>query len=189
MKYTVKIPTYDITKSWEYNYQRGPFFKGEIPPFPDKKPWKFLGFDIISPLGIAAGPLPNSKWLLTYANLGYGSVIQKTVRSSAHISHPHPNIVFIKIKGRLNIDPEEPLSSTNKYIGSIKKMSITNSFGNPSLSPRVWTKETQKTRKKIGDGQVLGVSVYGTSSENTNLKQLAQDYAKTALLAKKYVAM
>jgi dihydroorotate dehydrogenase len=47
----------------------------------------------------------------------------------------------------------------------------------------------KKLEKKIGDGQVFGVSVYGTSSENTTLKQLAQDYAKTALLAKESEAM
>ncbi len=189
MKYKVTKPLYDIKKTWEYNYKRGPFFSGGIPPLPKKTKWKFLGHPVISPLGIAAGPLPNAKWLLTYAKLGYGSLIQKTVRSSAHKSHKYPNIVFVQVKGKLDTDIKKPLIGSAKADKPLEKLSITNSFGNPCYSPSVWTKETAKTRKNLNPGQVFGVSVYGTSTTKTTLGQLAQDYAKTALLAKKSGAM
>lgn len=183
MKYKAQKPAYDITKSWEYNYKNGPFFDGPYPPLPIEKKWKFLGRPVISPLGIAAGPLPNAKWLLTYAKLGYGSLIQKTVRSQAHKSHPVPNVLFVEVRGKLKTD-DKPLLGTEKTSKPLAKISITNSFGNPCYPPGVWKKETNKARKNIKDGQVFGVSVYGTSTEKTTLKELAADYAKTAALAK-----
>lgn len=188
MNYYVPKPPYDIKKSWEQNYKNGPFFQGVYPPLPKNKNWTFLGHKVISPLGIAAGPLPNAKWLLTYANLGFGSLIQKTVRSKAHKSHKFPNVLFVEVAGKLDVS-DKPLVGSAKTSTPISKMTITNSFGNPCYAPSIWAKETAKTRKNIGDGQVFGVSVYGTSGEKTTLKQLAADYAKCAALAKKSGAM
>src|SRR3989344_8555507 len=97
MKYKVTKPTYHLNKSWEYNYKQGPNFKGPYPPFPKEAKWTFLGHKLVSPLGIAAGPLPSAKWMIPYLKLGYGSITQKTVRSKAHKSHPYPNITFVKV--------------------------------------------------------------------------------------------
>ena len=58
--------TYDVRKSYEWNYREGPVFKG---PYPPKRkvpaPSSFLGFPVASRLGIAAGPLLNSNWIRT----------------------------------------------------------------------------------------------------------------------------
>lgn len=189
MTYKATKPTYDITKSWEHNYSKGPFFKGPYPPLPKDTKWEFLGYKLISPLGIAAGPLPNAKWLSTYAKLGYGSLIQKTVRSVNHPSHKAPNIVYVDIKKGLDLNINKPITGFKTYKGETKKLSITNSFGNPSKDPKVWTKETKKARKMLSKNQILGVSVYGTEHEKTTLGELAKDYAKTARLAKAAGAM
>ncbi|HSG04992.1 MAG TPA: hypothetical protein VLB09_01205, partial [Nitrospiria bacterium] len=60
-------PAYDIKKSYDWNYKNGPLFRGPYPPERSGKPkFKFLGFELHSPLGIAAGPLLNSRWIKTY---------------------------------------------------------------------------------------------------------------------------
>ena len=187
--YQATKPTYNIQKSWEYNYDHGPNFGGFYPPIQTKAEWEFLGHKVISPLGIAAGPLPNAKWLTTYAKLGYGSLIQKTVRSVAHKSHPWPNIVFIKVKGKLDLKMTKPLLGYSKSDQPLSRLSITNSFGNPCRDPKDWMKETKKTRRAIKKGQLFGVSVYGTSRPDTTLDELSEDYARTAALAKKAGAM
>lgn len=182
--YRVLEPTYDIYKSWDYNYDHGPFFDGKFPPLPKEKKWNFLGYKLISPLGIAAGPLPNAKWLTLYAKLGYGTLVQKTVRSTAHKSHPNPNIMIIDIKGKLDLEMDKPVIGHLKVNKPKELLSITNSFGNPCREPKVWTRETKKAKSALRKDQLLGVSVYGTSHKNTTLPELAQDYAKTALMAK-----
>lgn len=177
-------PTYDLSKSWDYNYDHGPFFTGTYPPLPRTRKWTFLGHRIISPLGVAAGPLPNSKWLITYAKLGFGSLVQKTVRSRAHKSHPFPNIVAVDVKGKLDLDVKKPLTGHLNFNQDVENLSITNSFGNPCRDPKLWTVETKKTSQAVGNGQLFGVSVYGTQTEGITLTELARDYAKCAKMAK-----
>lgn len=183
--YRVATPTYNIFKSWEENYRDGPDFHNPIPPLPKKRKWRFLDFDLISPLGIAAGPLPNAKWIGLYAKLGYGSLEHKTVQTVKHHSHPAPNVLIVDVKGRLDPSNNDPLvGSTNTNV-SLAKLSITNSFGNPSPSPAVWTREVRREGKAMRPGQLLIVSIYGTQKEGMDLDDLANDYAKAALLAKK----
>src|SRR3990167_2415628 len=182
-KFKVPQQVYDIKKSWEFNYRQGPNFKGPYPPFPSKSNWELLGHKLISPLGVAAGPLPSAKWMVPYLKLGYGSIIQKTVRSQAHKSHPYPNITFVKKGQKVNLDTK-PLVVENKVNGPIETLSITNSFGNPSLSPKQWQSEAKKALKAKKPGQLFGISVYGTSGQNTTIEELADDYAKTAKMAK-----
>lgn len=189
MNYQAGQPLYDIRKTWEYNYDRGPHFAGPYPPLPKKREWTFLGKKVMSPVGVAAGPLPNARWLITFIKLGYGSVIQKTVRSSAHEPHPTPNVLFVNVEGKLDLDPEKPIVGSQDGRVNIAKLSITNSFGNPCRSPKVWMDETRKTRNAIKSGQIFGVSVYGTAQENMSLEELADDYAKTARMAKQAGAM
>lgn len=181
---TVTHPTYDIHKSWEENYEIGPRFDGSIPPLPTQRKWKFLGFDLISPLGVAAGPLPNYKWISLYANLGFGSLEHKTVRTIAHKSHPVPNVVIVDIHGRLDPNADDALIGHLDTSRPLDSLSITNSFGNPCYEPASWMEEVRREVKAMHPGQLLIVSVYGTNKEGMTLKDLADDYAKAAVLAK-----
>ncbi len=133
--YRSKSPTYEIGKSWEENYQNGPIFSGKTPPLPKKRLWKLLGFNLISPLGVAAGPLPNYKWISLYAKLGYGSLVHKTVRTVEHASHPVPNVLIVDVKGKLTLNQKKPVVGHTRLDKSTKTLSITNSFGNPSQKP------------------------------------------------------
>lgn len=184
-QYKVSRPTYNIHKSWEDNYKDGPEFSGAIPPLPTERKWKFLDFDLISPLGIAAGPLPNYKWINLYARLGFGSLTHKTVRTKKHKCHPKPNVLIVDIKGRLNPNSDEPVIGHAKVDKPISQLSITNSFGNPCFAPSLWMKEVRKEKAAMPPGQLLTVSVYGTNEPGMTLEDLARDYAKAAVMAKK----
>ncbi len=173
---------YDISKSWEHNYIYGPFFSTKQVELPKPK-WNFLGKKLVSPLGIAAGPLPNANWILAYAKLGYGSLTYKTVRSAAHPSHPAPNVLPVDVKGTIDPDLEKPIKVL-KSIPALENLSITNSFGNPSPDPSVWMEEIRRIKREINPGQMLPVSVYGTNHEGMTLQQLSDDYAVAAKLAK-----
>ncbi|HEX9188038.1 MAG TPA: hypothetical protein VGB87_13250, partial [Vicinamibacteria bacterium] len=72
----------------------------KLPPRPRKLaagPGTWL-FDrrLESPVGIAAGPLPNARWIEAYARLGYGLLTYRTVRTAARAALPAPNLVHCK---------------------------------------------------------------------------------------------
>ena len=66
--------TYDITRSYEDNYDRGPLINFEIPKPIHLAPIKLWGYEINSPIGVPAGPLLNSKYIELYAKLGFDLV-------------------------------------------------------------------------------------------------------------------
>jgi len=85
------LPCYDWQRSYEWNYNHAP-----SPLTVDEKPvagtWNYCGLPVGSPLGIAAGPLLNGRWVLYYASLGFDVLTYKTVRSRARASYPLPNL-------------------------------------------------------------------------------------------------
>lgn len=173
-------PTYDITRSYEANYQEGPFLKEKPPTRQIRKKVKFLGFDVNSRLGIPAGPLLNSRWIIAYAELGFDLLVYKTVRTAATPSHPDPNCMFLQWKGPLTEkDFGKRLIASMESPSSVEEISITNSFGMPSRDPKIWQEDIGRAKAGIGDGQLLIVSVVGTPGE----KDLAEDYARAARLA------
>ena len=68
---------YDITQDYAWNYERAPEPVGDAVPGVDGE-WLYCGVPVDSPLGIAAGPLLNGKWLLYYASLGFDVLTYKT---------------------------------------------------------------------------------------------------------------
>ena len=175
-------PTYRIDLSYEENYLHGPFFEGKIPKRQIARRHRLLGFELNSLLGIPAGPLLNSKWIATYAALGFDLPVYKTVRTRAHPSHPPPNCMFLDLKEPLSEeDFRRPLVAIpNAKRDRIEEISITNSFGMPSRDPKLWQEDVAEAKKSLGPGQVLIVSVVGTPEEGKNL---AEDYARGALWA------
>ncbi|MEK7285760.1 MAG: dihydroorotate dehydrogenase [Nitrospirota bacterium] len=176
--------TYNITASYEDNYQKGPSLITTLPtvaPFSDSHPKQnFLGFSVHSRLGIPAGPLLNSKWILDYAALGFDLLVYKTVRTVATPSHPTPNCVFLEPAGLLlENDFGKRLIATPKTPSALEDISITNSFGMPSRDPKIWQEDVAIARRGIKPGQVLIVSVSGTPEQG----DLVADYAKGASLA------
>ena len=176
-------PTWDITQSYFWNFENGPLFKAEIPPRPmADKPRRLLDFTLNSPVGVAAGPLLNSKWIKLYAELGFDILTYKTVRTKARESFLEPNIVFVEMG-----EPFEPsylpdTVQTGVMPKDISEITITNSFGMPSPAPEYWQQDLRRAKSFLGKGQLLIVSVVGTD-EGMGLEELAADFAQCATLA------
>ncbi len=172
---------YDIHKSWEEVVQTGPIWKsGKFPPLPTEKKFSFLGFDLVSPIAISAGPASRKPWTDFYLKMGYGLVMEKTRRSTPRKSNVAPNVCVIKSDKQLTRENlGEALTGTMDEAEFEKYKSITNSFGNPSPAIEVWANELKEQVKGVSDGQVLGCSVTATFPESGPVS--SDPIAETAL--------
>ena len=126
-----------------------------------------------SPIGIAAGPLPNSRWIEAYARLGYGLLTYKTVRTAARAALAQPNLIFCK--------PGDPaVSQPAPRPLDPARVTWAVSLGLPSADPEEWRADVLRAKSKIRPGQVLIVSVAGTPAPGADAQQLADDYALCA---------
>ena len=178
-------PFYNPEKSYEENFENGPFgiFRDEeIFKNKNKLGYNFLGFKINSPFGIPAGPLINSNFCKSAFQKSFDICVYKTVRSDSFPCHPHPNILSVKVEGDLTYEKaQEKLIADNNYSEPI---SITNSFGVPSKESDFWQEDVKKAISFAGLGQILVLSFMGTVKEKQTLKEFVEDYKLTAKLAK-----
>ena len=176
-------PTYDITKTYEWNYENGPFFKSSTGGRPAvKKKLKLFDFEINSPIGVPAGPLLNANWIKLYAEIGWDIPVYKTVRTRAHQCHPAPNCIYVKAEKQLTSkDIGESIFAAPAPPEAREDLTITNSFGMPSKAPNIWMTDIEKANRYLGVGQVMVVSIVGTPGEG---RSLAEDYARCAKMAK-----
>ena len=181
-------PFYDPNKSYEENFEKGPFGAFAEPPSqsfgePSGEPkYDFLGFKVNSPFGIPAGPLLNGKFCKAALDKGFDIVTYKTVRSGKYPSHPWPNVLAVKVEGDLTLE-----KAKGKLVGSTnyeQPISITNSFGVPSFDPEFWQKDLADTVKYAKQGQVVVGSFQGTKKEGQSVEDYINDYRITAGLLK-----
>ncbi|PIO96449.1 dihydroorotate dehydrogenase [Pleomorphomonas carboxyditropha] len=179
---TLLPPTYDIARSYEENLSAGPVYAGAIPPAPaSRKTWSFLGFELSSPIGVPAGPLLNAAYVDLYAQLGWDVPVYKTVRSVARASHPVPNCLFISTDTLSEADAHS-VRAVAPAPQSVAGLTITNSFGMPSMAPDDWQADIRRASEALRPGQLLVVSVVGTPGADG--RGLEDDFAHTAALAK-----
>ncbi len=178
-------PFYDPTISYQDNLEKGPF--GE---FANKKDLRstdepreeFLGFPVNLAFGIPAGPLLNAKFVESAFKKGFDICTYKTVRTRQYPCHQWPNVVAVKVKGDLTLEKAAgELESLEKYN---QPLSITNSFGVPSASPKHWQKDMKKAIKSAGKGQVMIASFQGTTSGDGDVKAYIDDHVLAARLIK-----
>ncbi len=79
-------PTYRTDRSFEWNHANGPDFAGPWPAVPDTPMKEFFGLPVRSRFGVPASVLVNSRWMGTYARLGFDILTYKTVRSQARVA-------------------------------------------------------------------------------------------------------
>jgi len=126
-----------------------------------------------SPLGIAAGPLLNGKWILYYASLGFDVVTYKTVRSRERASYPVPNLQPVQ-SSSLRGEGETLSVASEMHDGWAV------SFGMPSRAPEIWCADIEQTRARLSKGKVLSVSVVATPQPEWTIDDLAADFALCA---------
>ena len=61
---------YKVNRSYAWNYAHAPALP-RVRRLPSGPGATLLGYRVNSPVGIAAGPLLNSKWIESYARVGY----------------------------------------------------------------------------------------------------------------------
>ena len=185
LKVMLYTPFYNPEKSYEENFEQGPFgaFADEIVFGDQGKPrYDFFGYKVFSPFGIPAGPLINSDFCKGAFGKGFDLCVYKTVRSGIFPCHPHPNILRISVDGDLTLEKAQGSLTADHNYG--EPLSITNSFGVPSKEPRLWQEDVRKAVSYAKEGQVLVLSFMGTVYEHETLEGFIGDYARAARLAK-----
>jgi dihydroorotate dehydrogenase len=163
---------YRVDRSYSWNYSHTPTLP-RVRRVPSGPGGKLLGQRLNSPIGIAAGPLLNSKWVEAYARVGYDVLTYKTVRSMAMPAHALPNI--------RPVENREHAAIATKRLETRPTLAV--SLGIPSAEPEVWRKDVRRAKDRIGRGQLLIVSVVGTWAPGMDSEQLVQDYARCAAWA------
>ena len=173
-----KLQAYDITQTYDWNYEHAPgaVWDGAVPAVPGS--WEFCGLKVNSPLGMPAGPLLNSSWILQYASLGFDVLTYKTVRSIERLCYEPPNLLPVSSKQLTGNNDVVIAASTEQT----RSWAI--SFGMPSKKPAAWRADVERARKGLKPGQVLVVSVVASPQPDSTLEQIAADFAQCAYWAK-----
>ena len=183
------VPFYDPELSYEANYERGPFgvFAQALAHKPEelatdkaRDGHSFLGIPVTLPFGIPAGPLLNGRFVKAALDFGFDLPVYKTVRTRKWASHAWPNVLAVEASGDLH-------PTTNRLRGhgdySAELLSITNSFGVPSMDPAVWQPDLADAVAHAGPGQVVIGSFQGTQPEHGGgVKEYIADFAHGARL-------
>jgi dihydroorotate dehydrogenase len=168
-------PTYDIKQTYQYNYDRGPTFSAQPMPLPSAPMKEFLGLPVRSRLGISAGLLLNSKWVLGYAQRGFDILTYKTVRTSYRACYDPPNWVFVEDEGGRG-----PVYATERIPTNPAQISSAVCFGMPSMAPQTWREDVRRAKAALPAGKVLIVSVVATTPDNATARDVADDFAQCA---------
>ena len=177
----IQKPFYDPLKSYEENYDKGPFggfADGKVFKQTGKPGYEYHGHKVYLPFGIPAGPLLNSNYIKAAFEKGFDICVYKTVRSDFYPSHPFPNILSVHTNGDLTLEKlEKPLLADTHYEEPI---AITNSFNVPSKTVEVWQTDMKKALGYAGKGQILVGSFMGTVRPNQTKQEFIDDWAVTA---------
>jgi dihydroorotate dehydrogenase len=168
---------YDITRTYDWNYDHAPERPPEVdvPECPGS--WEFCGIPVNSPLGMPAGPLLNSRWVLYYGALGFDVLTYKTVRSRYRACYGLPNLLPIETP---QLDDETECVRASS--GSAASWAI--SFGMPSKDPRDWQEDVRLARRGMRQGQVLVVSVVASPQAGWTMEDTVSDYVALARMAR-----
>lgn len=177
---------YDAAKSFEDNYDNGPFgeFAKNPSDLPKPAPSTFLGFTVDVPFGIPAGPLLTSSFVAAAWRWGFSIATYKTVRGNSYPCHPFPNVIKVKARDR-DIHPGDTVEGDLDVSAvDVEHEGITNSFGVPSKAIEYWQEDVKKTLKQEKDGNLLVLSFMGTKQEGMTLAQYVDDFARTCKAAR-----
>jgi dihydroorotate dehydrogenase (NAD+) catalytic subunit len=180
-------PFYDPSKSYEDNYRNGPFGEFAAKTGSSQRESKpensFLGKVVHTPFGIPAGPLLNANFVKAAFSFGFDVCVYKTVRSRTYPCHPKPNVLAVHVEGDLTLKQASgELEADEQYN---QPLSITNSFGVPSMDPGIWQEDMASAVQAAGNGQICIGSFQGTRDpNNASIEAFVKDHVSTARLVK-----
>jgi len=170
----ISSSVYRLDRSYQWNYSHAPALP-KVRRLAQGQGGRLLGRPVNSRLGIASGPLLNSKWIEAYARLGFDILTYSTVRSAYRPAHVLPNIRPVD-----NLEQAAVVARRSAVNGNT---TIAISLGEPSMEPDVWRKDVRRARERIGSGQLLIVSVMGSTVPGADMEPLVEDYARCAAWA------
>ncbi|MBU6389545.1 tRNA-dihydrouridine synthase [Patescibacteria group bacterium] len=181
----LSTPFYDPTKSYQENYDDGPYgnFHGSIAYRQPGKPKNtFFDLPVYLPFGIPAGPLINGRFVKAALDQGFDLPVYKTVRTAAYPCHPFPNVLAVHPNGELTLEKAQgSLVADTDYT---EPLSITNSFGVPSFNPDVWQPDLAEAVAYARPGQIVIGSFQGTKKPGGNVDDYIADFVAAARLVK-----
>ena len=181
-----KATLFDPAKTFDENFDKGPYLEDKpIYKNVGEPQYAFLGHKLYAPYGIAAGSLPTSKHVTGAFKRGFDLVTYKTQRSVEFPCNEFPNVVYLDVEGDLTLEQADKglvaQRDTNK---PVEKLTITNSFGNPSRGPGFWLDDMKKAVAGQKKGQLMIANVVGTIQPGFTQEDYYQDFAETAKFAK-----
>jgi dihydroorotate dehydrogenase len=168
-----------MDKSFEWNVQNGPYFLQGYPTLPRSVPKDFFGYLVNSRFGLAASLGVNADWIDLYSRLGFDILTYKTVRKYERLAHPGPNFFFLKSNRALDQDAAQVVA-TEMPIDPVYAASA-GSIGIPSTNPEFWKFDIRKSRKRLGPGQVLIVSIVATSQPEMSQDAFVAEFEELAV--------
>ncbi len=177
---------YDPAKTYEDNFNHGPFGEPVSEPYQNESEPRYeaFGYKLYSPFGIPAGPLLNSNFVKDAFERGFDVVVYKTQRSVPFEVNTFPQILYVDVDGDLTHEKAaKPLLGQASTPKPVEKFSITNSFGMPSNGPDYWIEDMKKALSYQGKGQLMVMGIVGTIQKGFSQEDYLRDFAYTAGLA------
>jgi dihydroorotate dehydrogenase len=167
----IRQAIYRVDRSYAWNYSHAPKLP-RVRRLPAAPGGRLFAYDLNSPLGVAAGPLLNSRWVEAYARVGFDILTYATVRSGFVPALALPNIRAVENREQVAVATRRP--------GMNGALTLAVSLGAPSMEPDVWRKDVRRAKERIGRGQILVVSVMGSLPPGGDREALVADYAQCA---------
>ena len=181
--HTVQPPFYDPEKTYEENFDDGPFGSfadGEVLERQGEPRTAFLGRRVFLPFGIPAGPLINGRFVRAAFDKGFDLAVYPTVRTREHPCAPWPNVLAVHVDGDLTPELAERGVAADDDYGH--PPAITNAFGVPSTDPDFWQEDMAAALGHARPGQVLIGSFQGTTDADGDVDAYIEDFATAARL-------
>lgn len=179
-----QVQLYNDKLDFEENKTDGPFGEyasnNKIYLNRGEPKYDFFGVPVYSPFGIAAGPLPTTRFVKSALNLGFDIVTLKSVRTDTYPLNPYPQVRPVILNGRLKPHKSPPVVVAKRYS---QHLAVANSFGIPSVRPDIWQPEMKRSLVLPGRGQALLVAFQGTA-RGQGRKVFVQDHIKGVGLIK-----